>query len=185
MRTSVYIATSLDGFIARTDGNLDWLDQANATVPEGEDFGFSAFMDSVDALIMGRKTFDQVMTFGQWPYGEKPVIVLSRNPLEIPAQLTSQVRVSAESPADLHAHCQSAGYQRVYVDGGLTIRRFLQAGLVTDLTLTVIPDLLGSGIRIFTEDAQDISLVLQSSHAAENGFVQLKYLTQKHVEDGQ
>jgi dihydrofolate reductase len=82
MKISVYIATSLDGFIARRDGSIDWLNEANAVVPEGEDCGYMAFMDSVDALIMGRKTYEQVLSFGQWPYRDTPVVVLSRNSIE-------------------------------------------------------------------------------------------------------
>ena len=78
MKASVYIATSLDGLIARDDGALDWLDEANTTVSEGEDCGFQTFMDSVDTLIMGRKTYEKVLSLGQWPYGETPVVVLSR-----------------------------------------------------------------------------------------------------------
>ena len=85
MKASVFIATSLDGFIARRDGNLDWLDEANAVVPEGEDCGFQAFTDSIDTLIMGRNTFEKVLPFGQWPYGSTPVIVLSRNKISFPS----------------------------------------------------------------------------------------------------
>jgi len=84
---SVYIATSLDGFIAREDGDIDWLNAANEIVPEGEDCGFFAFMDSVDGLVMGRHTYEKVLSFGQWPYGEKPVIVLSRNEVKMPDSL--------------------------------------------------------------------------------------------------
>ena len=83
-RVSVYIATSLDGFIAREDGALDWLNEANTAVPEGEDLGFRAFLESVDTLIVGRKTYEQVMSFGQWPYRQTPVIVLSRNSISFP-----------------------------------------------------------------------------------------------------
>ena len=94
-RCSVFIATSLDGFIARPNGDLDWLDRANATVPEGEDCGYQAFMDTVDILVMGRHTYEKVRTFGAWPY-EKPVVVLSSNPIDIPPDIDATH--SSESP---------------------------------------------------------------------------------------
>jgi len=177
VRVSVFIATSLDGFIARTDGSLDWLDQANATVPPGEDFGFQEFMDSVDVLIMGRKTFEKVLSFSQWPYGNKPVIVMSRRGIQVPAGLDASVSVTSEKPEDLYKRFVENGLKRLYIDGGLTIRGFLSAKLISDLTITVIPVLLGSGIRLFAEDREDIDLKLISNTAASNGFVQLKYET--------
>ena len=97
---SIYIATSLDGFIAREDGDIDWLDAANELVPEGEDCGFFAFLDSVDCLIMGRNTYEKVLSFGQWPYGEKSVTVVSSHKIEIPDSLPETVSWSSESPRD-------------------------------------------------------------------------------------
>ena len=88
---SVFIATSLDGYIARADGRLDWLSEANSMVPVGEDCGFRAFMESVDALIMGRKTYEQVLSFGEWPYGKTPVIVLSRNSTSLTAKMSGSI----------------------------------------------------------------------------------------------
>ena len=101
IKVSVYIATSLDGFIARSDGGLDWLNEANATVPDGEDCGFQTFMDSVDALIMGRKTYEQVLSFGEWPYGRTPVVVLSRNSISFPSSVRDTVTHSSEPVRDL------------------------------------------------------------------------------------
>lgn len=143
MIASVFIATSLDGFIAREDGGLDWLDLANQKVPEGEDCGFFAFMDSVDALVMGRNTFEKVLSFGQWVYGEKKVVVLSRNPLEMPENLREWVVHSAETPELLFERLSGEGHKRIYVDGGITIQRFLRAGLINDICITVIPVILG------------------------------------------
>ncbi len=96
IKVSVYIATSLDGFIAGVNGDLDWLDEANAKVPEGEDCGFGAFMSSVDTLLMGRKTYEKVLSFGVWPYGDTPVVVLSRDPIFFPDHLPSTVSHSSE-----------------------------------------------------------------------------------------
>ena len=172
---SVYIATSLDGFIAREDGDIDWLNAANETVPEGEDCGFFAFFDSVDYLVLGRKSFEKVMSFGQWPYGEKPVIVLSRNEVEIPDNLQKSVSCSSESPKTLSDRLVRAGAKRVYIDGGNTIQRFLREGLVRDMTITVIPVLLGSGIPLFGTQEKDIHLNHISTKAYDFGFVQSVY----------
>ena len=160
-RCSVFIATSLDGFIARPNGDLDWLDRANATVPEGEDCGYQAFMDTVDILVMGRHTY------------EKPVVVLSSNPIDIPPDIDATH--SSESPQTLHARLSAEGAKRLYIDGGNTIQRFLAAGLITDLTITLIPILLGEGIPLFGPLPQDLSLTQRETLSYPFGFVQLKY----------
>jgi len=172
---SVYIATSLDGFIAREDGDIDWLNAANEEVPEGEDCGFFAFFDSVDCLIMGRNTYEKVLSFGQWPYGEKPVIVLSRNEVKIPDSLPKSVSWSSESPEDLSNRLMREGVKRAYVDGGKTIQRFLAEALIKDVTITVIPVLIGSGIPLFGKLEKDIQLKHVSTTAFNFGFVQSTY----------
>lgn len=176
---SVFIATSLDGFIARPDGSIDWLEEANTLIPEDEDCGYAAFMAHIDVLVMGRNTFDQVVTFDPWPYGEKPVVVLSHRTLEIPAQLSGRVTHSSETPAALLARLSNQGVRRVYVDGGVTIQRFLAAGLIEDLTITLIPRLLGQGRPLFGPLAGDIQLQLVGSKPYAFGFVQLHYRVQK------
>ena len=172
---SVYIATSLDGFIARENGDIDWLNDANKVVPKGEDCGFLAFMDSVDALVMGRKTFEQVLSFGQWPYGDKPVIVLSSNKVKIPDNLPQTVSWSSESPHELSDRLAMEGAKRIYIDGGITIQRFLSDGLVKDLTITVIPVILGRGISLFGDVDNDISLKHIATTAYDFGFIQSTY----------
>jgi len=174
LKASVFIATSLDGFIARVDGGLDWLDAANATVPAGEDCGYAAFSESVDAMIMGRKTYEKVLSFGQWPY-TKPVIVLSRSDMVIPEELQSSVLHSSQSPQELCDRLSAEGVKRLYIDGGLTIQRFLAAGLIDDLTITLIPVILGEGILLFGGLAQDIPLKHVSTTSYDFGFVQLVY----------
>ena len=171
-RCSIFIATSLDGFIARPNGDLDWLDRANATVPEGEDCGYQAFMDTVDILVMGRHTYEKVRTFGAWPY-EKPVVVLSSRPVDIPPEIDATR--SDESPRALHDRLSAAGAQRLYIDGGFTIQRFLSADLITDLTITIIPVLLGQGVPLFGPLSQDLSLTHRETLSYPFGFVQLKY----------
>lgn len=175
LKSSVFIATSLDGFIARTGGELDWLDAANATVPDGEDCGYRAFIESIDILIMGRKTYEQVLSFDNWPYGRKPVIVLSRNKIKIPDQLAQTVSHSSESPTDLGDRLSKEGAKRLYIDGGITIRRFLAEGAIDDLTITVIPVLLGSGIPLFGDLNKEIPLKHIATKTYDFGFVQLTY----------
>ena len=178
MQVSVYIATSLDGFIARENGDLDWLIQASANVPKDEDCGYNAFMDTVDVLVMGRNTYEKVLSFGvDWPY-EKHVIVLSRRELEVPEALYGKVSHSSEAPNVLVARLKRQGVKRIYLDGGITVQRFLNAGLVDDLCITVIPILLGCGKSLFNQSDRDVSatkLKLIESKAYDFGFVQSHY----------
>jgi dihydrofolate reductase len=175
VRCSVFIATSLDGFISRLDGRIDWLDQANATVPAGEDCGFGAFFSSVDALVMGRNTFEQVLLFPSWPYGDKPLVVLSRTMKALPPGVPNSVTLSSEAPAVLVRRLEGEGVGHVYVDGGLTIQSFLAEGLVQELTLTVIPVLLGTGKPLFGALPGDVNLRLLDSRRWPFGFVQNRY----------
>ncbi|MDJ0689311.1 MAG: dihydrofolate reductase family protein [Xenococcaceae cyanobacterium MO_188.B32] len=180
LRASVFIATSLDGFIARTGGELDWLDAANRTVPEGEDCGYQAFMESIDVSIVGRKTYEKILSFGKWSYGIKPVIVLSSNKIEIPDRLAQTVSHSSESPKELCDRLSNEGAKRLYIDGGITIQRFLSSGLIDDITITVIPVILGRGIPLFGEVKKDISLKHIATKSYDFGFVQLTYEVQKN-----
>lgn len=179
MITSVFIAASLDGFIAREDGNLDWLDAANKTVPEGEDCGYNGFMESVDILIMGRKTYEKVLTFGKWPYGDKRVIVLSSGKIDFPEDMAHNVSWSSESPKTLWDRLSKEGAKRLCIDGGVTIQRFLSQGLIDDLTITIIPVLLGSGRPLFGGLKTDISLKHKATRTYDFGFVQLTYEVEK------
>ena len=174
-RCSVFIAVSLDGYIAREDGGLDWLEAANATVPRGEDCGYALFMQSVDTIVMGRKSYEKVLSFGEWPYGDTAVVVLSRTALEIPGNLSSTVSHSSETPKALHMRLAEQGNERLYIDGGVTIQRFLAAGLITDLTITTIPVLLGGGIPLFGRLDRDIALKHVSTTSYDFGFVQSTY----------
>ncbi len=175
---SVFIATSLDGFIARSDGRLDWLDKANLTVPEGEDCGYVSFMSTIDVLVMGRNTYEKVLSFGGWPY-EKPVIVLSRNDLTIPQELKGRVSVSHESPESLCERLTKEGAKRIYVDGGAVIQSFLCASLIMDITITQIPVLIGEGISLFGAITNDIDLKHTSTKTYDCGFVQNKYVVSR------
>jgi dihydrofolate reductase len=178
-KISVFIATSLDGFIARKNDSLDWLDQANASAPPGEDCGYRAFMASVDVLVMGKYTFEKVLTFGEWPYGDQQVIVMSSKKLDLPVHLTKTVSTSSESPRDLAQRLATQGAKHLYVDGGVTIQRFLQAGLIDEMTITFVPVILGEGKSLFGPIGRDIALTHLNTHAYDFGYVQMKYGVQK------
>ncbi|WP_418315604.1 dihydrofolate reductase family protein [Piscinibacter sakaiensis] len=174
-KLSVFIATSLDGYIARENGAIDWLEKANATVPEGEDCGYAEFFASVDALVMGRASFEQVLGFADWPYGDKPVHVLSRSLQRLPVGLPGSISLLDMAPQQVVQLAADAGHRHLYVDGGQTIQAFLAAGLISEMTITVIPVLLGSGIRLFGAVPCDIPLRLLSAKAYPFGFVQSRY----------
>ncbi len=172
----VFIATSLDGFIARPDGSLDWLMQAQAAAPAGEDFGYAAFMGSVDALVMGRKTFETVLGFDPWPYPGRPVHVMSRSEaVRIPEALEPLVQPSRETPAALLQRIARTGVRRAYLDGGELIQSFLSADLVDRMTITTVPVLLGSGRRLFGALPADLAWALDGVRHWDCGFVQASY----------
>jgi dihydrofolate reductase len=167
VRGSVFVGVSLDGFIARSDGGLDWL------MPEGVDVGdtgYDAFMASVDALVMGRGTYETVLGFGEWPYAGRRVLVLSTT------LQTDDDRVEVhDSVASVVDALRAAGAERVYVDGGRTVQTFLRAGLIADLTLTWVPVLIGEGIPLFGPLDGDVHLNHRSTRVLGGGFVQSTY----------
>lgn len=175
MKVSVYIATSLDGFIAREDGALDWLPGSDGQGAGGEDFGYAAFMESVDVLVMGRHTYEKVRSFGAWSYGSKRVIVLSGKLQRIADDLPKTVELRACSPAALLRDLRESGVKHVYVDGGKTIQGFLNAGLIRDIIITCVPVLIGSGIPLFGPLNADLKLEHIETRAFANGFVQSHY----------
>lgn len=170
MKASVFIATSIDGFIARENGALDWL-----PADGGEPHGYVEFMATVDALVMGRKTFETVLTFDAWPF-DKPVIVLTSRPSELAAPPGKSCEMMAGTPREIVGRLAKRGMKHLYVDGGDTIRRFLEAGLIQRMTITRIPVLLGSGIPLFGPLARDIRLEHVATRAFPSGMVQSEYL---------
>lgn len=171
VKVSVYIATSLDGFIARPNGDLDWL----AGETPGEDYGYAAFMASVDVLVMGRKTFEKALTFEAWPYAGKRVLVLSTGTPAVPKAIAGGVEVISLAPRALVERLSGEGVSHVYLDGGSTIQRFLAAGLIDEITLTRIPVLIGEGIPLFGHLDRDVRLEHAETRAFESGFVQSRY----------
>ena len=174
MKISVFIATSVDGYIARPNGDVAWL-QEGEQLPEGEDAGYSELFNAVDALVMGRGSFEKVLSFDSWPYADKPVIVLSRTLTEIPSHLPDVVRIDPAEPRAFVEQCIERGYKHIYLDGGQIIQSFLREGLVDEMTITTIPILLGEGIPLFGKLDKDIKLKLARSRSWSNGMVQTTY----------
>ena len=172
MICTAFIATSLDGFIARLDGGLDWLSSVEV---EGQDYGFAAFMKTVDALVMGRKTFEIVRDFPEWPYGEKTVAVLTQNPQALQPTLPKQVIVLPPDPEAVIAHFADQGAKHLYIDGGQTIRGFLARGHLNRLIISRIPILLGQGIPLFGSLPADIRLQHTETVSFPSGLVQSTY----------
>ena len=168
MKTSVFVGTSVDGFIARVNGELDFLP------PEPEPHGYDEFMASVDALVIGRNTFETVLGFVGWAYGAKPVFVLSTRPLPAVPEGAVVERMSGE-PAAILAALEARGIGHVYVDGGVTIQRFLQAGLIQTLIITRVPVLIGAGIPLFGALPRDVVLEHVATRQYASGLVQSEY----------
>lgn len=167
-RGFVFIGTSVDGQIARTDGTFDWL------IERGEaagDAGYSEFVSHVDMMLMGRATYDVVSKLPEWPYGDLPVVVLSTT---MAADADDRVRVAA-SLDDAAALLTELGATGVYLDGARTIQACLDAGFVDEMTISQVPVLIGSGIRLFGDLAADISLEHLTTTVLEGGMVQTKY----------
>jgi len=170
VKASVFVGTSLDGFIARANGDLDFLEAGG-----GEPHGYDEFIATVDALVIGRKTFETVLTFGSWPYGNKPVVVLSTRPLA-PTPPGAMVERMSGAPADIVSQLAARGIGHIYVDGGITIQRFLEAGLIHRLIITRVPVLIGGGISLFGAVPRDIPLKHVATRHYASGLVQSEYL---------
>jgi len=174
IKASVFIATSLDGFIARANGDLDWLTEAQNASTE-QDYGYQEFMDTVDTIVLGRNTFELVLTFDTWPYGGKKVVVLSSEPSAVPPHLVDSVEWLSLPPQHLVEVLAARGATHLYVDRGKTIQGFLRAGLIDELTITRVPILIGTGVPLFGPLDLDVKLTHLATRQFEKGFVQSKY----------
>lgn len=174
IKISVYVGTSLDGFIARSNDELDWL-PATGEEAGGEDYGYGEFIATVDTIVIGRRTYDKVLTFGRWPYEGKPVVVLTSRPLERTGAVPDSVRSMSGSPEEVAARLESGGARHIYLDGGKTIQQFLDAGLVQRLIVTRIPVLIGSGIPLFGPLHADVHLRHVASRSFPPGLVRDEY----------
>ena len=173
MNVSIFIATSLDGFIAREDGGIDWLPEID--LAGGEDYGFKAFLETVDVVVMGRQSYEKLLQLGEWPYGAKPVVVLTSRPWQRASHLAASVTSMSGSPVEVLTNLAHHGWERVYLDGGRTIQAFLRAGLIQRLIVTRVPILIGSGLPLFGALERDVKLRHVSTRAFPLGLVQSEY----------
>jgi dihydrofolate reductase len=170
MTVSVFVGISVDGFLARRNGDLDFLPAGG-----GEEHGYEAFVASVDAIVIGRRTFEKVLTFGAWPYGRKRVVVLSSGTVDLTAAGDGVVEQMSGTPEEIVSRLAAAGARQLYVDGGDTIQRFLRAGLVQRLVITRVPVLIGDGIPLFGNLPGDIRLQHVATRQLPSGMVQSEY----------
>lgn len=166
----VFIATSLDGYIADAQGSVGFLD--TFPMPENDDMGYYAFMEKVDALLMGRKSFESFLSFGvDWPYS-KPVFIWSQTLDKIPGALTGKAELVQGTLAEVEALIHDKGFQQLYLDGGQVIQSFLQADKIQTMTITTIPILIGEGIRLFGPLTNQLCFQCTQTKRYENGLVQ-------------
>ena len=161
---------SVDGFLARPDHTLDFLDAGGQ-----EPHGYEEFYDSVDVVVIGRKTFEVVLTFAQWPYGKKPVVVLSSRPLDFSSVKGGVVEQMSGEPVEIVKQLKSRSFKHAYIDGGITIQRFLAAGCVDRMVITRVPVLIGAGIPLFGPLPRDMSLRQMATRSYDGGLVQSEY----------
>jgi dihydrofolate reductase len=169
IEASVFVGTSLDGFIARPDGSLDFLSQAG-----DEPHGYEEFISTVDAIVMGRKTYDIVLDFGDWPYSDIPVFVLSSTELKAPPPEAIVERMQGD-PSEIASEIAARGMGHIYVDGGLTVQQFLRAGLIQRLIISRVPVLIGEGIPLFGDLEEDVVLRHVATRQFASGLVQSEY----------
>jgi dihydrofolate reductase len=170
MKISVFIGISIDGFIARPNGDLDFLPEGG-----GEPHGYAEFIASVDAIVLGRNTFEKVLTFPRWPYGEKRVVVLSSRPVDVTVARGARVEQMGGAPAEIVSQLAESGANHIYVDGGITIQRFLRAGLVDRLVITRVPVLIGQGVPLFGALPHDVHLRHVMTRSYSSGLVSSEY----------
>ena len=172
MTVSVFVGASVDGFTARPHGELDFLPDGG-----GEPHGYTEFMATVDALVIGRNTFETVMAFEKWPYEDKRVVILSSRPVDLSAAVASGgvVEQMSGTPAEIVSRLAARGFHHLYVDGGITIQGFLRAGQVQRLIVTRVPVLIGEGTPLFGILTAEIRLQHVATRHYPSGLVQSEY----------
>jgi dihydrofolate reductase len=170
MRASVFVGTSVDGFIARANGDFDFLPEGG-----GEPHGYDEFMASVDVLLIGRNTFEKVLSFASWPYGSKRVVVLSSRAIDMSNFTGGLIEHMSGSPADITDRLAASGASHAYIDGGITVQRFLRAGLIQRLIVTRVPVLIGQGIPLFGSLPHDLRLRHVVTNSYSSGLVKSEY----------
>ena len=178
MSNTVYIATSLDGYIAREDGTIDWL--MELPNPEKSDYGFSVFLERIDGMIMGRKSFETVLEFKEWPYPKRlRIFVLSNSLSELPGKLSAKVEIVRGELKRIIELLKVRGFNNLYVDGGKTIQSFLEEDLIDEMIITRIPILLGSGIPLFDKNNLELQFEHVGTEVFNNMLVRSKYLRKR------
>jgi dihydrofolate reductase len=171
MKTTVYAGTSLDGFIARKDGDIDWLVKfQNNEVHDS----YTAFINRIDAIVIGRGTYEKVLTFPEWPYHKK-VFVLSTTLEQLPDPLKEKVILLSMKPAAVLAHLSNKGFSNIYIDGGNVIQSFLKEDLIDELIITRVPELIGTGILLFGSLDHDIQFSHIRTEIFSHGLVKSYY----------
>jgi dihydrofolate reductase len=176
MTTYVYVATSLDGYIADKNGRVDWLNEIPN--PENSDFGFAEFMDKIDAVVMGRNTFEQVLTFGTWPYN-KPVYVISTTLSQLPDEYAGKAYLLSLKPLEIIEYLKKEGMENLYIDGGALIQSFLSTDLIDEFIITSVPVLLGGGIPLFGKLSNRFKLDHLNTEVLNNYLVRSHYRRQR------
>ena len=173
MGNIVYIGTSLDGFISAPDGSFDWL--SYVPIPEGNDLGFAEFMERVDVVVMGRKTFETLLGFGVGWHYPKPGIILSSTLDSAPEEFAGHVQFANGSPREIVELAKSQGFDNLYIDGGTTIQGFLRDDLIDEMIITQIPILLGGGDPLFADLQQPLGFELVDSRVLLGQLVRRRY----------
>ncbi len=172
MKVTVYIAVSIDGYIARENGDLDWLEKFNNS--GGDDYGYDDFIKGVDAVVIGRNTYEKILSFNEWPYTKK-VFILSSKLGYLPDILTGKASLLSMPPKEIIWKLSEDGFSNIYLDGGKAIQNFLSEDLIDELIITRIPVLIGSGIPLFGYLKKDMFLKHTSTKIYSNGFVKSSY----------
>ncbi len=177
MSNIVFIATSLDGYIADKNGGVDWLHAVPN--PEGNDMGYAKHVDSIDALVMGRNTLDMVLSFGiDWPYS-KPVFVLSNTITSVPEGYEDKVFLVKGELKDVLDEIHTKGFNNLYIDGGVTIQNFLKEDLIDEMIITTIPVLLGGGSLLFGDLEQPLNFKFVKSEIFLRAIVQNHFVRER------
>jgi dihydrofolate reductase len=173
MKASVFVGTSLDGFIARRNGDFGFLPEGG-----GEPHGYAEFIASVDVLVIGRNTFEKVLTLDPWPYGDMRVVVLSSRAIDPSVVPGGRIEWMSGTPAQIVRRLEAGGARHAYIDGGITVQNFLRAGLIQRLVITRVPVLIGEGIPLFGSLPHDVKLRHRSTQTYASGLVKSEYEVQ-------
>ena len=173
MTNYVYIATSLDGFIATSDGSIDWLDEIPN--PSHSDYGYAEFMKGIDAIVMGRNTFEKVLSFGDWVY-DKPVFILSNTLTELPQDILDKATIVRVEINKLIEQLNFQGYKNLYIDGGQIVQIFLKEDLIDEMIITTIPIILGDGFPLFGKLNKKLNFKHHKTEIYHQNLVKSHYL---------